>query len=151
MHPLKSLLLAAGVAFFATASNAQMDAIPNLLGEWRCDEAATVFRDGEWSSVARTIDVIEQREALFLAINHWAVPEEVGVSGHQDGRASFAGTHTWLGVIGFDNQTFRITSQDDGHIVQGWIIDDRTIGISAMEPGENAWVSRSICTRGEGG
>ena len=148
MRKLVVVLVATGAILPPTmVANAQAEPVPSLLGEWQCDEAATVFRDGEWSTAERTIDVVEQQDALFRAINYWAVPEETGVSGHQDGQNTYSGSHTWLGVIGYDNSTFRITSYDDGHIVQGWILDEDTIGISAIEPGENAWVSRSICRR----
>ena len=139
MLRLSPTIAAIGVACVSTVALAQSD-IPNLVGVWECEEATILFREGEWSRVERTLEVTEQRDAVFLALNTWSLDPDDGVEG----------TSPWVGVIDFDNGTIHGGAFGDGHQFQGRIVDENTIQLALTEAGDHPWASRTTCRRSGG-
>lgn len=149
MLRLSPTIAAIGVACVSTVALAQSD-IPNLVGVWECEEATILFREGEWSRVERTLEVTEQRDAVFLALNTWSLDPDDGVEGHIFGEHTIGGTSPWVGVIDFDNGTIHGGAFGDGHQFQGRIVDENTIQLALTEAGDHPWASRTTCRRGGG-
>lgn len=135
-----ALVVLAGVAMPASAE------VPNLAGSWTCDAAPMVIRD-QWTTLTYTIDVAEQKEALFTGEMTWVLPKDKGAEGNQGGESSYSGTIKFLGVVDFDDTTFEIVAYGDGHRHQGTLVDADTFRLVSSETGDNAWVSRSVCHR----
>jgi len=150
MRRLSSAIAAIGVACISPAALAQSD-VPNLEGLWECDEATILFREGEWSRVKRSMEVTEQRDAVFQALHTWALDPAAGVMGHTFGETMIGGTIPWVGVIDFDNETIRGGAFGDGHQFQGRLVDRNTIQLTLTEAGDHPWASRTTCRRGDGG
>ena len=150
MDRLISGLAAIGVASISSAASAQSD-VPDLVGKWECDEAIILFREGEWSRVKRSVEVTEQRDAVFQALHNWALDPDQGVMGHTFGESMISGTIPWVGVIDFDNETIHGGAFGDGHQFQGRLLDQNTMQLALTEAGDNPWASRTTCKRGDGG
>ena len=150
MCRLLGVVAAISVACISWAASAQSD-IPNLVGLWECDEATILFREGEWSRVKRSVEVTEQRDAVFQALHTWALDPDEGVMGHTFGESMIGGTIPWVGVIDFDNETIHGGAFGDGHQFQGHLVDRNTIQLALTEAGDNPWASRTTCRRSDRG
>lgn len=133
-----------GWAGFAGPVAAQ--SIPDLVGSWACDPAPMVIRD-TWTTLTYTFEIADQRDALFTTVMHWALPEDEGAAGNQDGKSAFSGTIPVLGVIDWDGESVDMVAYGDGHRHHGTLVDADTIRFVHSETGDNAWVSRTICRR----
>ena len=92
-----TLVVLAGLAMPASA-----ESLPNRAGSWTCDAAPMVIRD-QWTTLTYTIEVAEQKEALFTGEMTWVLPEDKGAEGNQGGESSYSGTIKFLGVVDFDD------------------------------------------------
>lgn len=128
------------------AAPVSAETIPDLKGAWTCDPSPMVIRD-TWTTLTYTFEIKDQRDALFTAEMHWALPEEKGGAGNQDGKSSFSGTIPVLGVIDWDGGSVDMVAYGDGHRHHGTLVDADTIRFVHSETGDNAWVSRTICRR----
>ena len=123
---------------------------PDLVGLWECEEAVILFRQGEWTRVERSVEVTEQRDAVFQALHNWALDPNDGVMGHTFGETMIGGTIPWVGVIDFDNETILGGAFGDDHQFQGRLVDENTMQLALTEAGDHPWASRTICRRGGG-
>ena len=145
MRILLSLVALLGLTFASLPSLSQSDA-PNLVGTWECEDATIVYREGEWTQIERTIEVFDQRNGVFHGENTWRLESEDGPLGALRGEETPAGTMALVGAIGFDNETFHGSTMAEADF-QGRIISDDTIDILFTEVGDNAWASRTTCSR----
>jgi len=145
MNPMHCLV---ALVFVLAASPAQAKSdLPDLKGTWRCAPAPMLIR-GDWTTLTYSIDIGEQREALFKGTFHWTLPEETGVKGEKvTGEKSFEGTWTALGVVGWDGATVEIVSFKGLQRHAGTLEDADTIRFVHTKIGDDAWVSRSTCKR----
>lgn len=128
---------------------AYAESIPNMAGAWTCDPAPMVIR-GQWTELTYTMEIAEQKDALFTGEMHWSLPENKGAAGNQDGQSSFSGTIKILGVVDWDGASVDMVAYGDGHRHHGTFVDPDTIRFVHSETGDNAWVSRTVCHRDSG-
>jgi hypothetical protein len=121
--------------------------VPDLMGKWECDPAPILIR-GEWTTLTYTFELSEQREGLFEATFHWALPKDKAVKGEKvTGERSFEGEWTGFGVVGWDNSTVEIVTYKDVARHTGRLEDANTLRFVHSKIGDDAWVSRSTCRR----
>ena len=145
MNPVHCLV-ALALVLAASPAQAKPD-VPDLKGKWSCAPAPILIR-GDWTTLTYTIDIREQREALFKGTFHWTLPEETGVKGEKvTGDKSFEGAWTALGVVGWDGLTVEIVSFKGLQRHAGTLEDANTIRFVHSKVGDDAWVSRSTCKR----
>jgi hypothetical protein len=139
-------LVAVALVLAASPVQAKSD-LPDLKGKWVCDPAPMLIR-GDRTTLTYTIDISEQREALFKGTFYWTLPEETGVKGEEvTGEKSFDGTWTALGVVDWDGATVEIVSFKGLQRHVGTLEDADTIRFVHSKVGDDAWVSRSTCKR----
>ncbi|WP_421724436.1 hypothetical protein [Bauldia sp.] len=151
MRKFSTWIVAIGLVCATSSATAQTDDPPDLRGLWECEDAVILFREGEWSEVERSVEVIEQRGALFRALNNWSLNPNIDVLGHTFGESTVGGTSPWVGVIDFDNRTILGGAFGDGHQFRGRLIDRDTMQLTMTEAGDHPWSSRTNCRRVGGG
>jgi hypothetical protein len=136
------------LVFVLAAAPAQATSdLPDLKGTWRCTPAPMLIR-GDWTTLTYSIDISEQRDALFKGTFHWTLPEKTDVKGESvTGAKSFEGTWTALGVVDWDGTTVEIVSFKGLQRHVGTLVDADTIRFVHSKVGDDAWVSRSTCKR----
>ena len=143
---LAPALLAFALVMAVAPAQAESE-MPDLTGKWACDPAPMLIR-GEWTELVYTIDIAEQRDALFEGTFTWTLSEEIGVEGEKiSGEKALDGKWTGFGVIGWDNKTVEVVSYKDQQRHTGFLEDANTIRFVHSKIGDDAWVSRSTCKR----
>jgi hypothetical protein len=145
MNPIPYVI---AVALVLAASPVQAKSnLPDLKGKWRCTPAPMLIR-GDWTTLTYSIDISEQRDALFKGTFHWTLPEKTDVKGERvTGAKAFEGTWTALGVVDWDGKTVEIVSYKGLQRHVGTLVDADTIRFVHSKVGDDAWVSRSTCKR----
>ena len=121
------------------------DELPDLLGMWTCDQTPIMMR-GEPTEVRRNITFNNQVGPTYSAVLEWEILTESGIAGDQEGPA-FSGSITLVGVIAWDNRTLHGAAVRDGHTHTAELVDENTIRMITVEPGDNGFATRATCTR----
>ncbi|MEM7445523.1 MAG: hypothetical protein AAF414_19540 [Pseudomonadota bacterium] len=121
------------------------DELPELIGEWLCDQTPLMMR-GEPTEARRTITFDAQVGATYSAVMDWEIAREPGVAGDQGGPA-FTGTVLMVGVVDWNNRTLHGAAVGDGHLHSAELVDENTMRVIFVESGDNGFAFRSTCTR----
>lgn len=119
--------------------------LPDLLGTWICDQTPMMIR-GEPTEGRRDIKFNNQVGPTYSAVIEWEVPSEPGIAGHQ-GRPAFSGSLTLVGVVAWDNRTLHGAAVGDGHTHTAELVDENTLRMILVEPGDNGFATRTTCVR----
>ena len=136
------------VAMLLTPSLVQAqgeDGVPDLMGTWVCDQTPLMMR-GEPTEARRTITFNTQVGATYSAVMDWEIAREPGVPGDQGGPA-YDGSILMVGVVDWDNRTLHGAAVGDGHLHIGELVDEDTMRVIFVEPGDNGFAFRSTCVR----